>query len=166
MVGVVGDIRHDGIDVDGVPHVYHSIYQRAGKSFGVVVRSPRDPGPLAEPVRRAVQSVDPTLPVFGVRRMEEMVDASLAQHRFSAQMMAAFAVLALGLAAIGIYGVLAYSIGQRTREIGIRLALGARASEVSRMVVWQGMRMILVGTAIGLAGGLAMSGLMARLIFG
>jgi ABC-type antimicrobial peptide transport system permease subunit len=98
--------------------------------------------------------------------MEDMLDGSLAQHRFSAQMMVAFAALALGLASIGIYGVLAYSIGQRTREIGIRIALGAKAGEVSRMVLWQGMRMIVAGVAIGAGLALGLSQLLSRLIFG
>jgi ABC-type antimicrobial peptide transport system permease subunit len=132
----------------------------------VVLRSPRNPAFLAESLRKTVQAVDPQVAIFGVRTMEEMVDGSLAQQRFSAQMMVAFAALALGVAAIGIYGVLAYSIGQRTREIGIRMALGASAYEVSRMVLWQGMRMILTGAAVGASLALALSQLLSRFIFG
>jgi putative ABC transport system permease protein len=135
VVGVVGDIRHDGIAVDGVPHLYFSIFQRVTKVLGVVLRGSADPSALSEAARRAIQAVDPNLPVFGIRTLSEMVAASVTQQRFSAQLMASFAVLAMLLAAIGIYGVLAYSIGQRTREIGIRMALGARGSEVVRMIV-------------------------------
>ena len=166
IVGVVGDIRHDGVDVDGVPHVYFSLYQRLGKSFGVVLRGAADPSPLSEAVRREIQAVDPALPVFGVRTLNEMVAASLAPHRFSAQLMGAFAALALGLAAIGIYGVLAYSIGQRTREIGIRMALGARRSEVVRMILGQGMRLILAGVGVGVVCALGFTRLLSGLVYG
>ncbi|HEV8145245.1 MAG TPA: ABC transporter permease [Bryobacteraceae bacterium] len=166
VVGVVADIRHDGMDVDGVPHVYWSIYQRVGKALAVILRTAGDPATFGEAARREVQAVDPTLPVFGVRTLNEAVEVSLAQQRFSAQIMGAFAVLALGLAAIGIYGVLAYTVGQRTREIGIRMALGARGSEVVGMVLWHGMRLILIGAAVGIAGALALSRLLSRLIYG
>jgi predicted permease len=166
IVGLVGDIRHDGVDIDGVPHVYFSIYQRAPKTFGIVLRSPADPSPLGDTVRREVQAVDPALPIFGVRLMSDMVTASLAPHRFSAQLMGAFAVLALGLAAIGIYGVLAYSIGQRTREIGIRMALGARRSEVVRMILGQGMRLILAGVGVGVVFALGFTRLLSKLVYG
>jgi putative ABC transport system permease protein len=166
IIGVIGDIRHDGMDVDGVPHVYYPVYQRPVRAFAVVLRSPRNPAFLAESLRRTLQGIDPQVAVFGVRTMEDMLDASLAQHRFSAQMMVAFAALALGLASIGIYGVLAYSMGQRTREIGIRIALGANAAEVSRMVLRQGMQMIVVGVAVGTGLALGLSQLLSRLIFG
>jgi predicted permease len=166
IVGMVGDIRHDGIAVDGVPHLYFPIFQRASKVLGVVLRGSADPSTLAEAARREIQAVDPNLPVFGVRTLNEMVAGSLAQQRFSAQLMASFAVLAMLLAAIGIYGVLAYSIGQRTREIGIRIALGARGTEVVRMIVWQGMRMSLIGAAIGLVSALGFSRLLGRLLYG
>ena len=166
VIGVVGDIRHDGIDVDGIPHLYFSVNQRVGKVLGVTARSSGDPSSLVEPLRRAIQSVDPNLPVFGIRTMDDMVTSSLAQHRFSAQLMAAFAVLAMLLGAVGIYGVLAYSIGQRTREIGIRMALGARRAEVIRMVLWQGMRLILIGVVAGAIGAIALSRLMSGLVYG
>ena len=157
---------HDGIAVDGVPHLYYPILQRVTKVLGVVLRGSADPSALAEAARRAIQAVDPNLPVFGVRTLNDMVAGSVAQQRFSAQLMASFAVLAMLLAAIGIYGVLAYSIGQRTREIGIRLALGARGTEVVRMIVWQGMRLILTGAAVGIVSAFAFSRLLARLLYG
>jgi putative ABC transport system permease protein len=130
------------------------------------LRSPSDPSPLGDTVRREVQAVDPALPIFGVRLMSDMVTASLAPHRFSAQLMGAFAALALGLAAIGIYGVLANSIGQRTREIGIRMALGARRSEVVRMILRQGMRLILAGVVIGMVCALGFTRLLSGLVYG
>ncbi len=166
VVGVVGDIRHDGMDVDGIPHVYLSIYQRNGKSLGMVLRSPADPTVLGTEITRQIQSVDPNMPVFGVRSMSDMIAGSLAQRRFSAQLMGAFAALALLLAAIGIYGVLAYSIGQRTREIGIRMALGAQRTEVIKMVLWQGMRLIFAGVAVGILAAVALSQVLSRLLHG
>src|SRR5262249_29172507 len=129
-------------------------------------RSPSDPSSLSEAVRHEIQAVDPNLPVFDVRTLNQMLQTSLGQQRFSAQLMGAFAVLAMLLSAVGIYGVLAYSIGQRTREIGVRMALGARAGEVVKMVLWQGMRMILAGVAIGIAAAFGFSRLLAKLLYG
>jgi ABC-type antimicrobial peptide transport system permease subunit len=117
-------------------------------------------------VRRELQSVDTTLPVYGVRSLSEMVTASVAQQRFSAQLVGAFAGLAMLIAAIGIYGVVAYAVGQRTREIGIRMALGARRSEVLRLVLWGGMQPIVIGILVGIAAALALSRLMERLLYG
>jgi putative ABC transport system permease protein len=170
IVGVAGDVRHDGIENDGVPHVYFPIYQRSGKALGLIVRSGRDaPGlgeQLGEQLKRQIQAVDPDLPVFGIGTLGAMLSASLAPHRFSAQLMGAFAGLALLLAAIGIYGVLAYFVGQRAREIGVRMALGAAGSEVVRMVLWQGLKPISVGTAIGVAGSLIFGGLLEKMLYG
>jgi predicted permease len=166
IVGVVGNIRHDAIETDGVPHIYYSIYQLSARTLDLVVRSASDPAPLGESLRREVQAVDPNLPVFGIRTFSSVVSTSLTPHRFSAQLMGAFAVLALLLAAVGIYGVLAYFVGQRVREIGVRMALGASASEVVRLVLLQGMYPLLAGTAVGLAGSFACSRLLAQLLYG
>jgi putative ABC transport system permease protein len=113
-----------------------------------------------------VQAVDPALPVFGIRTFSSMVSDSVMPHRFSAQLMGAFAALALLLAAVGIYGVLAYHVGQRTREIGVRMALGAKAGSVVRLVMFEGLRPIAVGMALGLAGSLALNRLLAELVYG
>jgi predicted permease len=166
IVGVVGDIRHDGVDNDGVPHIYFSIYQAGSKVMAVVVRSPGDPQRLGEAIRSEIQTVDPKLPVFGISTFGSILATSLAPRRFSAELMGTFAVLALLLAAIGIYGVLAYFVGQRTREIGIRMALGAAAGAVARMVLWQGMRPIALGMAIGVMGSLMFSRLLAGMMYG
>ncbi len=166
VVGVVGDIRHDAIETAGVPHIYFSIYQFSSRTLGLVVRSRADPAGLGESLRREIQAVDPNLPVFGIRTLSSLVAAALTPHRFSAQLMGGFAALALLLAAIGIYGVLAYFVGQRVREIGVRMALGATAAEVAGLVLLQGMYPILAGTAIGIAGSFACSRLLEQLLYG
>ena len=165
IVGVVGDIRHDGMDADPVPHLYLSLWQRAGKVLALEVRGAGDLSGLAEPLRREIQAIDPNLPVFGVATFDRLIETSLAPHRFSAQLMAVFAILALLLAALGAYGVLAYFVGQRTREIGVRMALGARPSSVVRMVAVQGLRPAILGTAIGLAA-LLLGGFLSTLLYG
>jgi putative ABC transport system permease protein len=166
VVGVVGDIHHDSIEAAGVPHLYLSIFQFSGKNLGVEVRSPFDPARLGDALRGEIQTVDPGLPVFGIRTFSSMVSDSVRPQRFSAQLMGAFAVLALLLAAIGIYGVLAYFVGQRTREIGVRMALGAAPGSVVRLVLLEGLRPIAAGMAIGLAGSLAFSRLLSQLVYG
>ena len=166
VIGVVGDIKHDGLDADTIPHIYVSLWQRAGKVLALEVRTANDPSAVADALRRTIQSIDPNLPIFGITSFDRLLGTSLAPHRFSAQLMGAFAVLALLLAALGAYGVLAYFVGQRTREIGVRMALGAEAGNVVRMVVLQGMRPALLGTAIGVAGSLIYGGLLSTLLYG
>jgi predicted permease len=166
VVGMVGDIRNDAIDRASAPHIYFSLYQLNSNTLGVEVRGGSDPARLGEMLRHEIQAVDPGLPVFGIRTFSSMVSDSVMPHRFSAQLMGAFAALALLLAAVGIYGVLAYFVGQRTREIGVRMALGAKAGSVVRLVMFEGLRPIAVGMAIGLAGSLALNRLLAELVYG
>src|SRR6185436_15160417 len=135
VVGVVKNIKHDGLDVDGVPHVYVPLNQSLGRSLSLALRTALPASTLEAQVRRAIQGVDPGLPVFGVTSMDAILDASLASRRFAASLVAGFAGGALLLASIGIYGLLAYMVCQRSREIGLRLALGGQRADILRLVL-------------------------------
>ena len=166
LVGIVKDVRHDGLDRDGVPHVYVSLYQRQGRVFSVVLRTSLAASALEPQIRREIQSVDPGLPVFNVRSMSEVIDVSLASRRFSAELVGAFAGLALLLAALGIHGLLSYLAAQRTHEIGIRMALGARAADIRKMVLGHGLRLAGSGVVAGLILAALGAPLMASLLYG
>ncbi len=166
VVGVIKDIKSDGLDQSGDPHIYSPIYQAPVyqapgiRNLSVAVRTSLSATSLEPLIRREIQAVDPNLPVFNVRTMNEVIDGSLASRRFSAELVGVFAALALLLASVGIYGVLAYMVGQRSHEIGVRMALGALPSTIGKMIVSRG-----VGLAgIGLVVGLILSGIMAPLI--
>jgi putative ABC transport system permease protein len=133
--------------------------------MAVYLRTETSAASISQELRKQVQGVDPDLPVFGERTMEDLVSDSLAERRFAMQIVGLFGVLALLLAGIGIYGVMAYSVAQRTREIGIRLALGASTSAILRWVLKQGMVLILAGVAAGLAGAFALTRLLRGLLY-
>jgi putative ABC transport system permease protein len=135
-------------------------------SMTIYVRTAASAESLQNTIRAAVQSVDPNLPVFGVRTMEDVVSDSLASRRFALKLMALFAATALLLAAIGIYGVMAYFVSQRVREIGIRMALGAQRDDVLKMVVWQGMSLALIGVLLGVGASFVVANLLSGLLFG
>jgi predicted permease len=163
VVGVIKDIKSDGLDQSGVPHIYRPIYQYPGfrsLSKSVTVRTSLSATSLEPQIRRELQAVDPNLPVFNVRTMNEVIDGSLASRRFSAELVGVFAVVALLLASMGIYGLLAYMVGQRAHEIGVRMALGAMPSTIGKMIVSRGAGLAGIGVAIGLI----LSGIMAPLI--
>ncbi len=163
VVGVIKDIKSDGLDQSGVPHFYRPIYQFPGPrslSLSVTVRTSLSATSLEPQIRRAIQAVDPDLPIFNVRTMNEVIDGSLASRRFSAELVGVFAVVALLLASVGIYGLLAYMVGQRAHEIGVRMALGAMPSTIGKMIVSRGAGL----AGIGLGVGLILSGIMAPLI--
>jgi len=166
VVGVVKDIKSDGLDIDGVPHIYVSTYQDSSKRLSVVLRTPLSATVLEPQIRHEIQSIDPGLPVFGVSSMNDVLDRSLASRRFSADLVGGFAGLAVLLASIGIYGLLAYMVGQRSREIGIRMALGARREDIQRMFLRKGVALAGVGIVAGLVVSASSASVMASLLYG
>jgi predicted permease len=166
IVGVVADEKQDGLDHAAQPQAYSTIRQRMQNPLTYVVRSTLDEAAVAALARRAVQAVDRDLALMTVAPMRTVVDESIGDHRFRTVLLAAFAAVALMLAALGIYGVLAYFVSQRARELGIRLALGARPLALFAMVVRQGMRPVAVGAAVGLAAAVALTTVMQSLLFG
>jgi predicted permease len=166
VVGIVKDIKSDGLDIDGVPHIYVSTYQDSSRRLSVVLRTSL-PATLLEPqIRHEIQSIDPGLPVFNVSSMNDVLDRSLASRRFSADLVGGFAGLAVLLASIGIYGLLAYMVGQRSREIGIRMALGARRGDILRMFLRKGVAIAGVGIVAGLVFSASTASMMASLLYG
>ena len=166
VVGVVKNIKHDGLDVDGVPHVYVPVNQSLGRVLSLALRTSLPSSTLEAQIRGAIQSVDPGLPVFSVTSMDDVLDASLASRRFSANLVAGFAAVALLLASVGIYGLLAYMVGQRSREIGLRLALGAQRADVLRLVMGKGVVLAGLGIVAGVIFSASTASMMASLLFG
>jgi putative ABC transport system permease protein len=169
IVGVVEDTKNAGMDKPAAPELYLQAHQIAqfglSTNMSFVVRTDGDPQALAGGIRAKVREVDPSLPVYGLRPMSEVVERSMVQPRFLSLLLATFSVIALFLAAIGIYGVMAYSVAQRTQEIGVRMALGAQRLHVLRLVFSQGFVLLTVGTVIGLIGAFALTRLMHGLLF-
>jgi predicted permease len=166
VAGVVGRTRSDGLDVPYAPHIFVSLLQFPGKNVDVYIRTAAAAESMEAPVRREVQAVDPSIPVFGVRALDSIVADSLASRRFTMQVLGVFAATALLLAALGIYGVMAYFVSQRVREIGIRMALGAERAEVLKMVVAQGMKLAAAGVGLGIVASLILTRLFSSLLFG
>ncbi|HEX8283360.1 MAG TPA: ABC transporter permease [Pyrinomonadaceae bacterium] len=166
IVGVVGHVRNEGLEGESRGQYYVPYSQRPNSSeLFVVVRTDADPSSLAPSVRGAVAAVDRDLPVFRVTTMEKLVSESLSQRRFSLFLFGVFAALALALAVVGLYGVMSYAVAQRTHEIGLRMALGAQARDVLKMVVGQGMLLVAVGLALGLLGAFFLTWTMESLLF-
>jgi putative ABC transport system permease protein len=176
VVGVIKDIKSDGLDQFGDPHIYSPIYQFPeiqGVDFfigagplSLTVRTSLSATSLEPQIRREIQAIDPNLPVFNVRTMNEVIDRSLASRRFSAELVGVFAIVALLLASIGIYGLLAYMVGQRSREIGLRMALGARRWDVLRLILGKGVVLAGVGILVGVIFSAATAPMMASLLYG
>jgi putative ABC transport system permease protein len=170
IVGVVEDTKNAGMDKPAAPELYLQAHQVAqfglSTNMNFVVRTNgNDPDALGGSIRGVVREIDPSLPVYNLRSMPEVVGRSMVQPRFLALLLATFSGIALFLAAIGIYGVMSYSVAQRTQEIGVRMALGARQLHVLRLVLRQGMLLLIIGVAIGLAGAFALTRLMRTLLF-
>lgn len=165
VVGVVGDVRHHGLDQPAQPEVYVPYAQAPVDSMVFVAQAQGDPLHVAEPVRRALQGLDPLLPV----RQETpagLLDASIAEPRLRALLFNGFGLAALLLSALGIYGVVAYAVERRTREIGVRVALGARRADILGLVIRQGMRTVIGGAAAGLAAAALATRALRGLLFG
>jgi predicted permease len=166
VVGIVGDVRQVDLTAEPQPAVYLSQFNAPRQSTNVVVRTASDPLALAGAIRAIVAEMDPDQPVRSISTISEIMSESVARDRFFTLLFGIFGGLALVLAAIGIYGVLSYSVGQRTREFGVRMALGAQAADVLRMVVASGMTLVAAGVVIGLVAALALTRVMAGLLFG
>jgi len=166
IVGVVADIKQIGLDKETQPNLYRSFRQYEAAFMNIVVRSTGEPSTLIPALRSRIREVDKYAPITRIRTLEEVVSESIAQPRFYTLLLALFAGVAVILAAIGLYGVMSYAVSQRTREIGIRLALGAEPQRILRMIVGQGLLLILIGVAAGLAAAFALTRLIATLLFG
>jgi len=167
VVGVVGDVKHLGLDREAGPEAYVSYLQVPAPTMNLIVRTAAgDPTNLAVSVRQAVQQVDSDQPLSDVKPMTAWLNESVARQRFNLLLLVVFAAVALSLAGLGIYGVISYSVTQRTHEIGIRLALGAQRADVLKLIIGQGLMLTLAGVACGVAGAFALTRLMAGLLFG
>jgi len=166
IVGVTADVKQFGVDKENKPGFYQPYRQKDVSFMNLVVRTTTDPAMIIPAVRSRILSVDKFTAVTRVRTLDDLVSQSVAQPRFYTLMLAIFAGIALMLAAVGIYGLMAYSVSRRTHEIGIRMALGAETTRIMRLVVGQGLVLIATGVVIGLAGAVALTRLMASLLFG
>jgi putative ABC transport system permease protein len=166
VVGVVGNVKSDGFDKPDQPHLYHALFQNPAYAMAIYLRTDVAPLTVTQAVREQVRAVDRDLPVFGERTMRQIAAESVSRRKFAMQLVGLFGVLALLLAGVGIYGVIAYSVTQRTREIGIRVALGASRSSILRWVLKQGMILTIAGVAVGLIGAFLLTKYLRSLLFG
>ncbi len=166
VVGVVGRVKQYTLDADSRIVLYRPQTQYPARALNVVIRTGGDPAALTSALKQQIRALDGDLPLYNVRTMEQRVAGSLARRRFSMLLLTLFACVALALATIGTYGVMAYLVNQGTREIGIRIALGATQMGIVRLVLWKGMALALSGVVVGLVGAFALSRLMRGLLFG
>jgi predicted permease len=166
VVGVIADARTESLAESSAPQIYLSLYQRRPKDLAIFLRGRLDSAATPVELREQVQLINPELPVFGAQMLNDMVSASLSERRFSMEIVGLFALTALLLTGLGIYGVISYLVSERTHEIGIRLALGAQSRNILRMVLRQGLGLAIAGAAVGLVCALIVSHLMAGLLYG
>ncbi len=166
VVGVIADARTESLAESSAPQLYLSLYQRTAKDWAIFLRGQMDTAAIPVQLRQQVQAVNPELPVFGAQTLNDVLSASLSQRRFSMEIVGLFALTALLLAGMGIYGVISHTVSERTHEIGIRLALGAQGRTILRMVLGQGLGLALAGAAFGVMGALIVAHLMAGVLYG
>jgi predicted permease len=166
VVGVVGTIKQDALDTDSRIAVYFPQTQFTPRNIAVMLRTAGDPAGVAPAVRREIRDMGGDIPIFNLKTMRQRVDESLARRRFSTMLLAIFAVLAAGLASVGIYGVIAFLVEQGTKEVGIRMALGASPRSIGLLVLRHGMELAIPGIAVGVAGAFVLTRLMRSLLFG
>jgi putative ABC transport system permease protein len=166
IVGVVGHAAHEGLDAEPRIQYYLAYAQNGGRNMVVAIRTDRDPLAILPAARDAVHSIDRNLPLSNAKTMDQLVEASVGQRKLSMILLGVFSGIALLLASIGIYGVMSYSVTQRTRELGIRMALGAARSRVLGLVVGQGMALAAAGVVIGLVAAFALTRFLASQLFG
>ena len=165
VIGIVGNVKHRSLDAHPKPELYFPYLQYPGNFMTLVVRTPSDPVNAISAVRNQVLGLDPDQPVFDIKTMDERLSKSVAVSRFIMLLLGVFAALATLLAAVGIYGLMSYTVSQRTHEIGVRMALGAGAGDVVKLVLRDGLKLVLAGVGIGVAGALMLTRLMESLLF-
>lgn len=169
IIGIVGDVKQYSLAESSYPAVFTPFAQTNEawrRWMSVVVRMPDSSGSMIPAIKREIWTLDSQIPLNRIQSMEELLGLSLAERQFNMALLGLFAGLAVILVAVGIYGVISYSVSQRTHEIGIRMAVGARRIDVLKLVIGQGLRMAIVGTAAGILGAVALTRLMAKLLFG
>jgi putative ABC transport system permease protein len=166
IVGVVRDVKQSSLRAESRSQFYVPLAQRTGNEMSVVVRTAGSPLQAVEPIRAIIREIDPRQPIGNIRTMRQVLDDSVARQRFTTTLLGIFSFTALLLSVIGLYGLLAYTVAQRTREIGVRVALGADRMHILRTVMGQGMIYVLGGVVVGLLGAVALGRVMSSLLFG
>jgi len=166
IAGVVGDTKMRTLTEEAKQEIFMPHAQSGGLGATLVVRTSGDPKEILAAIRHQIGTMDRDLPIYNIRTMEEVLSGTLAQPRLSLMLLSVFALIALIMAMIGVYGVMSFTVSQRTREIGIRMALGAQQRDVLKMVIEQGLWLVLLGIGIGVAGALGLTRVMKSLLFG
>jgi putative ABC transport system permease protein len=166
IVGVAADVRRFGLDSNAKPEVFLPYLQRPSRSMSLVIRSSTDALSMGAAIKTVIQNIDKDMPLEDTKTMQELLAESNSGRRFNMLLLSLFAGVALLMAIVGIYGVMSYTVAQRTKEIGIRVAVGAQAGDVFRMVIGQGMMLALIGIALGLVAAFGVTRLMTSMLFG